>query len=204
MATGAPSSLRSPCCWPVRAPAISSKDDFAAGVNGRDARRCALNDARTIGRHSDTGGRARCVTTARGLTTEPGEASSMAEKQTPLHDHADGITNVAVHQMEIDIRQAARVLALFATLKFRFAEITEMALSQAPAGNRPRTPRRSRRCGAGVISPLAVGPDAIYLRRADRHHRALVDTRGLTAPQLLFPLRTCVGRHAARSHRIRI
>jgi hypothetical protein len=33
--------------------------------------------------------------------------------------------------MEIDICQAARALALFATLKFRIAEIAEMALSQA-------------------------------------------------------------------------
>jgi hypothetical protein len=48
-------------------------------------------------------------------------------------DHADSIVNVAAHEMEMDIRQAARALALFATLKFRIAEIAEMALTQAGA-----------------------------------------------------------------------
>jgi hypothetical protein len=33
--------------------------------------------------------------------------------------------------MDQDLRIAARALALFATLKFRIAEIAEMALSQA-------------------------------------------------------------------------
>jgi hypothetical protein len=59
------------------------------------------------------------------------DAETLAALCTRLRDHADGIVNVAAHEMEIDIRQAARALALFATLKFCIAEMAEMALSQA-------------------------------------------------------------------------
>jgi hypothetical protein len=50
-----------------------------------------------------------------------------------LFDHADSITNVAAHEMEVDIRSAARVCSNLATLRFRIAEIAEAALTQDPA-----------------------------------------------------------------------
>jgi hypothetical protein len=53
-----------------------------------------------------------------------------------LYDHADSITNVAAHEMELDIRLAARVCSNFATLRFRVAEIAEMALTQDGAATR--------------------------------------------------------------------
>jgi hypothetical protein len=53
-----------------------------------------------------------------------------------LFDHADSITNVARHDMEIDCRLAARALSNMATLRFRVAEIAEMALTQAGAAIR--------------------------------------------------------------------
>jgi hypothetical protein len=59
------------------------------------------------------------------------DAATLAALCTRLHDHADSIVNVAAHEMEMDVRQAARAFALFATLKFRIAEIAEVALSQA-------------------------------------------------------------------------
>ena len=59
------------------------------------------------------------------------DAETLAALCTRLHDHADGIVNVAAHEMEQDLRLAARALDLFATLKSRIQEITEMALSQA-------------------------------------------------------------------------
>jgi hypothetical protein len=66
------------------------------------------------------------------VCTQPQERASRSRLAlcARLHDHADGIVNVAAHEMEQDIRLATRALALFATLKFRIAEITEMALSQ--------------------------------------------------------------------------
>jgi hypothetical protein len=53
-----------------------------------------------------------------------------------LYDHADSITNVAAHEMEIDIRLAARVCSNLATLRFRVAEIAEAALTHAPGATR--------------------------------------------------------------------
>jgi hypothetical protein len=53
-----------------------------------------------------------------------------------LYDHGDSITNVAAHQMEIDIRLAARALSNFATLRFRIAEIAEQALTQDAGATR--------------------------------------------------------------------
>ena len=53
-----------------------------------------------------------------------------------LYDHGDSITNVAAHQMEIDIRLAARACSKFASLRFRVAEIAEMALTQDGAATR--------------------------------------------------------------------
>jgi hypothetical protein len=53
-----------------------------------------------------------------------------------LYEHGDSITNVAAHQMEIDIRLAARAISNFATLRFRIAEIAEAALAQDPAATR--------------------------------------------------------------------
>jgi hypothetical protein len=50
-----------------------------------------------------------------------------------LFDHADSITNVARHDMEVDVRLAARACSNFATLRFRVAEIAEEALTQHPA-----------------------------------------------------------------------
>lgn len=47
-----------------------------------------------------------------------------------LFDHADSITNVAAHEMELDLRLAARAVSNMATLLFRIAEIAEQALSQ--------------------------------------------------------------------------
>jgi hypothetical protein len=44
--------------------------------------------------------------------------------------------NVAAHEMEIDIRVAARALDRLASLRFRIAEIAEAALTQAPAATR--------------------------------------------------------------------
>jgi hypothetical protein len=57
-------------------------------------------------------------------------------------DHADSITNPAAHEMEIDIRLAARACSKFATLRFRVAEIAELALTQAqpPRGETCSTP----------------------------------------------------------------
>jgi hypothetical protein len=46
-----------------------------------------------------------------------------------LFDHADSITNVAAHEMEVDIRSAA-------TLRFRVAEIAEATLMQDRAATR--------------------------------------------------------------------
>jgi hypothetical protein len=53
-----------------------------------------------------------------------------------LYDHADSITNVAAHEMEIDIRLAARVCSSFASLRFRVMEIAEAALTQPGAAIR--------------------------------------------------------------------
>jgi hypothetical protein len=53
-----------------------------------------------------------------------------------LIDHADSIMNVGAHQMEIDIRSAARAISNFATLQFRIAEIAEAALVQDPGATR--------------------------------------------------------------------
>jgi hypothetical protein len=47
-----------------------------------------------------------------------------------LFDHADSITNVARHDMEVDVRLAARVCGNMATLRFRVGEIAEAALTQ--------------------------------------------------------------------------
>ena len=48
----------------------------------------------------------------------------------------DSITNVAAHEMEVDIRRAARVCSNLATLRFRIAEIAEQARRQIPAATR--------------------------------------------------------------------
>ena len=48
-----------------------------------------------------------------------------------LYDHGDSITNVARHDMEVDIRLAARVCSNMATLRFRVAEIAEHPLTHA-------------------------------------------------------------------------
>jgi hypothetical protein len=53
-----------------------------------------------------------------------------------LYDHADSITNVARHDMEVDVRLAARVCSNPATLRFRIGEIAEAALTQAGAYTR--------------------------------------------------------------------
>jgi hypothetical protein len=50
-----------------------------------------------------------------------------------LFDHADSITNVARHDMEVDIRLAARACSNMASLRFRIGEIAEEALSQHPS-----------------------------------------------------------------------
>lgn len=47
------------------------------------------------------------------------DAETLTALCARLSNHADGIVNVAAHEMEQDTRQAARALALFATLKFR-------------------------------------------------------------------------------------
>jgi hypothetical protein len=47
-----------------------------------------------------------------------------------LFDHADSITNVAAHQMEVDIRLAAQACDKLAGLRFRLGEIAEIALHQ--------------------------------------------------------------------------
>jgi hypothetical protein len=53
-----------------------------------------------------------------------------------LFDHADSITNPARHDMEVDVRLAARVCGNMATLRFRVAEIAEQALIQPGAAIR--------------------------------------------------------------------
>jgi hypothetical protein len=53
-----------------------------------------------------------------------------------LFDHADSITNVTRHAMEVDVRLAARVCSNMATLRFRIGELAEAALTQAPAASR--------------------------------------------------------------------
>jgi hypothetical protein len=53
-----------------------------------------------------------------------------------LYDHADSITNVARHEMEVDIRLAARACSNLASLRFRVAEIAEAALAQPGAAIR--------------------------------------------------------------------
>jgi hypothetical protein len=55
---------------------------------------------------------------------------------TRLFDHADSITNVAAHEMEVDCRLAARALSNFATLRFCVGEIAEAALTQPGAATR--------------------------------------------------------------------
>ncbi len=50
-----------------------------------------------------------------------------------LIDNTDSIVNVASHEMELDIRLAARVCSKLASLRFRVAEIAETALTQAPS-----------------------------------------------------------------------
>jgi hypothetical protein len=47
-----------------------------------------------------------------------------------LFDHADSITNPAAHEMEVDIRSAARVCSNLASFRFRVAEIAEIAPTQ--------------------------------------------------------------------------
>jgi hypothetical protein len=47
-----------------------------------------------------------------------------------LVDHADSITDFAQHDMERDIRLASRVCGSLCGLRFRVAEVAEMALSQ--------------------------------------------------------------------------
>jgi hypothetical protein len=42
-----------------------------------------------------------------------------------LLDHADSITNVARHDMEVDVRLAARVCSNMASLRFRIGEIAD-------------------------------------------------------------------------------
>jgi hypothetical protein len=42
---------------------------------------------------------------------------------TRLFDHADSITNVAAHEIEKDIRLAARVASDMATLRFGVAQV---------------------------------------------------------------------------------
>jgi hypothetical protein len=53
-----------------------------------------------------------------------------------LFDHADSITNVAAHEMEVDIRLAARAISNLATLRFCVGEIAEAALTQPGAATR--------------------------------------------------------------------
>jgi hypothetical protein len=53
-----------------------------------------------------------------------------------LFDHADSITNVAAHEMELDFRLAARVCSDLATLRFRIMEIAEAPLTQNGAAIR--------------------------------------------------------------------
>jgi hypothetical protein len=56
-----------------------------------------------------------------------------------LFDHADSITNVAAHEMEQDLRLAARAISNLPTLRFLIAEIAEQALTQpGPAVRRDR------------------------------------------------------------------
>jgi hypothetical protein len=47
-----------------------------------------------------------------------------------LFDHADSITNVAAHEMEGDIRLAAKACDKLAGLRFRVAEIAAVAPHQ--------------------------------------------------------------------------
>lgn len=47
-----------------------------------------------------------------------------------LFDHADSIVNVAAHEMEGDLRLAARVCEKLSSLRFRIAEIASTALHQ--------------------------------------------------------------------------
>jgi hypothetical protein len=47
-----------------------------------------------------------------------------------LLDHADSITDFRDHEMERDLRTASRVCSSLASLRFRVAEIAEMALDQ--------------------------------------------------------------------------
>ena len=53
-----------------------------------------------------------------------------------LFDHADSITNVVRHDMEVDVRLAARVCRNMATLRFRISEIAEQAMTQPGAAVR--------------------------------------------------------------------
>jgi hypothetical protein len=69
-----------------------------------------------------------------------------------LLDHADSITNVARHDMEVDVRLAARVCSNMATLRFRIGEIADAEFwscgacsSLSPAPSVPSaSPRLSR------------------------------------------------------------
>ena len=47
-----------------------------------------------------------------------------------LFDHADGITNITAHEMEVDIRLAAQACDKLAGLRFRVAKIAAVAPHQ--------------------------------------------------------------------------
>jgi hypothetical protein len=56
--------------------------------------------------------------------------AASAWRAARLFDHADSITNVVRHDMEVDCRLAARVCGNMATLRFRIMEIAEAALTR--------------------------------------------------------------------------
>jgi hypothetical protein len=51
-------------------------------------------------------------------------------------DHAESIENIAAHEMQRDIRLAARVCDRLAALRFEVAEIAESCMKQEPAATR--------------------------------------------------------------------
>jgi hypothetical protein len=56
-----------------------------------------------------------------------------AKLSARLFDHPDSITNVAAHQMEIDLRLTGQVCDKLAGLRFQVSEIAETVMTQAPA-----------------------------------------------------------------------
>jgi hypothetical protein len=97
-----------------------------------------------------------------------------------LFDHADRITSVAAHEMEVDIRSAARVCSNLATLRFRIAEIADRALTQAGAA--------IRRDLLDAIAALSSRYAAKSMGTGPAYHRPFFVSYSVAASLFALPL----------------